>query len=142
GRTYRYFNGKVQYPFGFGLSYTSFTYEWQKMPANIKTAKDSLNFSIKVKNTGSVDGDEVVQVYVEYPAVDRMPVKELKAFKRVHVKAGGEETLQLSIPVAELQKWDLATRSWKLYPGTYSIFAGGNSADKKIAASVRTGGKK
>ena len=82
GRTYRYFNGKVQYPFGYGLSYTSFAYEWQKMPANIRTAKDSLTFSIKVKNTGSRDGDEVVQVYVEYPQVERMPLKELKAFKR------------------------------------------------------------
>jgi beta-glucosidase len=71
-----------------------------------------------------------------------MPVKELKAFKRVHVKAGGEEVVQLSIPVAELQKWDLATRSWKLYPGAYSIFAGGNSADKKITATVKAGSKK
>jgi beta-glucosidase len=142
GRTYRYFNGKVQYPFGYGLSYTSFAYEWQKMPAGIKTAKDSISFSIKVKNTGQMDGDEVVQVYVEYPTVDRMPVKELKAFKRVHVKAGGETEVQMSIPAADLQKWDLATRSWKLYPGTYTIFAGGNSGDKKIVATVKAGGKK
>ncbi|WP_207514498.1 glycoside hydrolase family 3 N-terminal domain-containing protein [Longitalea luteola] len=142
GRTYRYFNGKVQYPFGYGLSYTSFAYEWQKMPANIRTVKDSVTFSIKVKNTGSRDGDEVVQVYVEYPPVDRMPLKELKAYKRVHVKAGGEEMVQLSIPAAELQKWDLASRSWKLYPGNYTIFAGSNSADKKIVASVKAGGKK
>jgi beta-glucosidase len=137
GRTYRYFNGKVQYPFGYGLSYTSFAYEWQKMPAGIKTAKDSISFSIKVKNTGQMDGDEVVQVYVEYPTVDRMPLKELKAFKRVHVKAGGETEVQISIPAADLQKWDLATRSWKLYPGTYTIFAGGNSGDKKIVATVK-----
>lgn len=142
GRTYRYFNGKVQYPFGYGLSYTSFEYEWQKMPANMRTAKDSLNFSIKVKNTGSRDGDEVVQVYVEYPQVERMPLKELKAFKRVHVKAGGEAVVQLSIPAAELQKWDLATRSWKLYPGNYTIFAGGNSGDRKITATIKIGGKK
>lgn len=137
GRTYRYFNGKVQYPFGYGLSYTSFAYEWQKMPANIRTVKDSITFSIKVKNTGTRDGDEVVQVYVEYPHVDRMPLKELKAYKRVHVKAGGEETVQLSIPAAELQKWDLAARSWKLYPGSYTIFAGGNSADRKIVATIK-----
>jgi beta-glucosidase len=142
GRTYRYFTGKVQYPFGYGLSYTSFAYEWQKMPANIRTVKDSISFSIKVKNTGGMDGDEVVQVYVEYPAIDRMPVKELKAFKRVHVTAGGEATVQISIPATDLQKWDLASRSWKLYPGTYTIFAGGNSADKKIVATIKTGGKK
>lgn len=142
GRTYRYFTGKVQYPFGYGLSYTSFSYEWQKMPGSIRTIKDSISFSIKVKNTGSMDGDEVVQVYVEYPSIDRMPVKELKAFKRVHVTAGGETVVQISIPAADLQKWDLATRSWKLYPGSYTLFAGGNSADKKIVATIKAGGKK
>jgi beta-glucosidase len=91
---------------------------------------------------GKVDADEVVQVYVQYPQVDRMPLKELKAFKRVHVKAMEVEEVQLAIPVADLQKWDLATRSWKLYPGTYTIFAGGNSADKKIVATVATVSKK
>ena len=84
-----------------------------------------------------MDGDEVVQVYVEYPPVDRMPLKELKAFKRVQVKAGGEAEVQISIPATDLQKWDLATRSWKLYPGVYTIFAGGNSNDKKIVATVK-----
>jgi beta-glucosidase len=142
GRTYRYFNGKVQYPFGFGLSYTSFDYEWSKWPVSFHSAKDSIKFSIKVKNMGKVDADEVVQVYVQYPQVDRMPLKELKAFKRVHVKAMEVEEVQLAIPVADLQKWDLATRSWKLYPGTYTIFAGGNSADKKIVATVATVSKK
>jgi beta-glucosidase len=137
GRTYRYFNGKVQYPFGYGLSYTSFDYEWRNWPVSFNSAKDTIKFSIKVKNTGNMDGDEVVQVYVEYPPVDRMPLKELKAFKRVHVKASGVEEVQLSIPAADLQKWDLATRSWKLYPGTYTIFAGGNSTDKKIVATVK-----
>jgi beta-glucosidase len=142
GRTYRYFSGKVQYPFGYGLSYTSFAYEWAQMPGNIRTAKDSISFSIKVKNTGSMDGDEVVQVYVEYPPVERMPLKELKAFKRVQVKAGGSATVQLTIPAADLQKWDLTTNSWKLYPGAYTLFAGGNSTDKKIVATIKAGSKK
>ena len=142
GRTYRYFNGNVQYPFGYGLSYTSFAYEWQKMPAAIRSAKDTVSFSVKVKNTGSMDGDEVVQVYVEYPAVERMPLKELKAFKRVHIAAGGETVVQLNIPAADLQKWDLATGTWKLYPGNYTIFAGGNSNDKKVVATIKAGGKK
>jgi len=142
GRTYRYFNGNVQYPFGYGLSYTSFAYEWQKMPAAIRSAKDTVSFSVKVKNTGSMDGDEVVQVYVEYPAVERMPLKELKAFKRVHIPAGGETVVDLNIPAAELQKWDLATGTWKLYPGNYTIFAGGHSNDKKVTATIKAGGKK
>jgi beta-glucosidase len=142
GRTYRYFNGNVQYPFGYGLSYTSFAYEWQKMPAAIRSAKDTVSFSVKVKNTGSMDGDEVVQVYVEYPAIERMPLKELKAFKRVHIPAGGETVVQLNIPATDLQKWDLATGTWKLYPGNYTIFAGGNSNDKKVVATIKAGGKK
>jgi beta-glucosidase len=142
GRTYRYFNGNVQYPFGYGLSYTSFAYEWQKMPAAIRSAKDTVSFSVKVKNTGSMDGDEVVQVYVEYPAIERMPLKELKAFKRVHIPAGGETVVQLNIPATDLQKWDLATGTWKLYSGNYTIFAGGNSNDKKVVATIKAGGKK
>jgi beta-glucosidase len=142
GRTYRYFTGKVQYPFGYGLSYTSFDYEWNDWPVSFHSAKDTIKCSIKVKNMGRMDADEVVQVYVEYPPIDRMPVKELKAFKRVHVKARDVEEVQLAIPVADLQKWDLATRNWKLYPGTYTIFAGGNSTDKKIVATVKTVGKK
>jgi beta-glucosidase len=71
-----------------------------------------------------------------------MPVKELKAFKRVHIAAGGETIVQMNIPAAELQKWDLATGTWKLYPGNYTIFAGGNSNDKKVAATIKAGGKK
>jgi beta-glucosidase len=137
GRTYRYFDGKVQYPFGFGLSYTSFAYEWQQMPAAPRALKDSISFSLKVKNTGPMDGDEVVQVYIEYPQQDRMPLKELKAFKRVHVATGQEAVVQFKIPVSELQKWDMPTHNWKLYPGTYTIYAGGNALDKKITASVK-----
>jgi beta-glucosidase len=127
----------VQYPFGYGLSYTSFAYDWQTMPGNIRSAKDTVSFSVKVKNTGAMDGDEVVQVYVEYPTVDRMPLKELKAFKRVHIAAGAEEVVQLHIPVTELQKWDINSRGWKLYPGNYTIFAGGNSTDKKVVATIK-----
>jgi beta-glucosidase len=127
----------VQYPFGFGLSYTSFAYEWQQMPAAPRTLNDSISFSLKVKNTGSMDGDEVVQIYVEYPPQERMPLKELKAFKRVHVAAGQEKIISFKVPVKELQKWDLGTHNWKLYPGSYTIYAGGNAQDKKITASVK-----
>jgi beta-glucosidase len=73
GRTYRYFSGDVQYPFGFGLSYTNFKYEWNKTPASPKKITDTLSFSINVKNTGNYNGDEVVQVYLKYPTAERMP---------------------------------------------------------------------
>jgi beta-glucosidase len=137
GRTYRYFDGKVQYPFGFGLSYTSFNYSWQQQPGKVGALKDTLLFSATIKNTGGMDGDEVAQVYIQYPALERMPLKELKSFKRVHIGKGGEQTIQFRIPVTELQKWDLKQQKWMLYPGDYSILIGSSSQEIKLNASLR-----
>jgi len=132
GRTYRYFNGPVQYPFGFGLSYTSFEYLAEKSPAKKYNAKDTVDVTVKVKNTGKMDGDEVVQAYIQYPQVNRMPVKELKGFKRVTVTKGGEQSVTIKIPVKDLQKWDLKTHGWKTYPGDYKLVLGSNSQDSKL----------
>lgn len=137
GRTYRYFNGNVQYPFGFGLSYTSFDYTWKQEPGKINSLKDTLVFSATIRNTGAMDGDEVAQVYIKYPAVERMPLKELKGFKRIHIAKDGEQTVQFYVPVAELQKWDLQQKKWILYPGDYTISIGSNSADIKLNAVVK-----
>lgn len=132
GRTYRYFNGPVQYPFGFGLSYTSFEYQAEKSPAKKYTARDTINVAINVKNTGKMDGDEVVQAYIQYPQIDRMPIKELKGFKRVSVARGGEQSATIKIPVKDLQKWDLKTNRWKTYPGAYKLVLGSSSQDDKL----------
>jgi beta-glucosidase len=129
GRTYRYFNGKVQYPFGFGLSYTTFNYAWAQQPKNVYALKDTIHITVNVQNTGHYDGDEVVQAYIQYPNLERMPVKELKAFKRVSITKGGQQAVELSIPVSELQKWDLGGRQWKLYKGQYTVAVGKSSAD-------------
>ncbi|CAN5554131.1 glycoside hydrolase family 3 C-terminal domain-containing protein [soil metagenome] len=129
GRTYRYFDGKVQYPFGYGLSYTNFKTEFVKQPAAVIAEKDKISFSLNIANSGSYDGDEVVQVYIEYPGIDRMPLKELKAFKRISVKKGKSGMLQFSIPATELKKWDLNQHGWKLYPGDYYVCIGKNSGE-------------
>ena len=134
GRTYRYFNSKVQYPFGFGMSYTSFEYTWIKQPV---VSKDSISFSIKVKNTGKYNGDEVVQVYISYPELPGMPFKELKAFKRLPVKINDEEIAVFSIPVSELQKWDIKKHSWKVYKGNYKITLGSNAAEERLTAAIK-----
>jgi len=132
GRTYRYYNGPVQYPFGFGLSYTTFNYELKSGPKEKYKLKDTVTAEIQVKNTGAMNGDEVIQAYIEYPQIDRMPVKELKSFKRVSVTKGGAQTVSIKIPVEELQKWDIAAHSWKLYPGNYKLVLGSSSADEKL----------
>ena len=134
GRGYRYFEGRAQYPFGFGLSYTSFSYEWTKKPAATAALKDSLSFSVKLGNTGSCNGDEVVQVYIKYPPAERMPIRELKAFKRVYLAKDGSAVLNFTVPVAELQKWDLAAGKWKLYNGNYTVAVGASSQDEKLEA--------
>jgi beta-glucosidase len=142
GRTYRYYNGPVQYPFGFGLSYTSFSYyAVQQGLKPLYSTADTISISVKVKNTGAMDGDEVVQGYITYPNIDRMPVKELKAFKRVSVAKGGEQVVSLHIPVKDLQKWDLATHKWKVYPGDYQLNLGSNSQDNKLSMHFTVSGK-
>jgi beta-glucosidase len=129
GRTYRYFKGAVQYPFGFGLSYTTFNYAWKDMPQQKYILKDSITFSIKLTNTGKMDADEVVQCYIQYPGLERMPLKELKSFKRVTIEQGQERIVNITIPVSELQKWDSKSHKWRLYPGTYQLLIGNNSAN-------------
>jgi len=132
-RTYRYFSAPVQYPFGFGLSYTTFDYQTQTSPAKQYKLKDTLAVTVNIKNTGKLDGDEVMQAYIEYPKIDRMPIKELKGFKRVSIIEGGQQLITVKIPIAELQKWDMQKHGWQLYPGNYKLVLGSNSQDEKLS---------
>src|SRR6201999_2598028 len=93
---------------------------------------DTISVAVGVINDGKMDGSEVVQAYIRYPNLDRMPIKELKAFHRIAVPHSQGRDLQLSIPIKELQKWDLATGKWKLYPGDCKLVLGSNSGDEKL----------
>ena len=137
GRTYRYFSGIPEYPFGFGLSYTSFVYSWAMAPKNTYRNKDSIQMAVQVENTGNYDGDEVLQAYIEYPNLERMPVKELKGFKRTNVSKGNTVKVNLTIPVAELQKWDLTNHKWKLYKGQYTVCIGKNAGEFVLRKEFR-----
>jgi beta-glucosidase len=128
-RTYRYFKGKPEYPFGYGLSYTKFNYAWSQAPEKSYRSTDTIRVRVAVSNTGDFDGDEVLQAYITYPNMERMPLKELKAFKRIHVSKGDKTETVLEIPVSELQKWDLQQHGWKLYKGNYRINIGKNSEE-------------
>ena len=128
-RTYRYFKGPVQYPFGFGLSYGKFDYKWSKEPLTRYKDGDSIQVAVNVSNSGEYDADDVLQIYIEYPNLERMPVRELKAFKRIAVAKGSLTSAIIKIAVADLQKWSLKENKWKLNKGTYAICVGKNSRD-------------
>ena len=132
GRTYRYYNGPVQYPFGFGMSYTSFSYALKSEIKSQYKLADTITTVIQVTNTGKMDGDDVVQAYIEYPQIARMPLKELKGFKRVSVAKGGSQSVTIKIHVMDLQKWDLQAHGWKVYPGDYKLVLGSDSRDEKV----------
>ena len=135
GRTYRYFKGNVQYPFGYGLSYTNFDYQWKQQPHDRYKVSDSIQFSVAIKNVGSFDGDEVVQAYIEYPDMEGMPLKELKAFRKVSISKGSTENVMLTIPLSELQKWDEASHAWKLYKGKYKVCISRNANEPMLVKS-------
>lgn len=84
-----------------------------------------------------MNGDEVAQVYIKYPSLERMPLKELKGFKRVFIKKGSVQTVEFHIPVNELQKWDLAQKKWVLYPGDYTVSIGSSSQDIRLSSTVK-----
>ncbi|WP_204985889.1 glycoside hydrolase family 3 N-terminal domain-containing protein [Mucilaginibacter psychrotolerans] len=132
GRTYRYHTGKVQYPFGYGLGYTTFSYQAASTIKKEYKLKDTITISCNVANTGKAAGIETAQAYVVYPQIANLPLQELKDFTKVEINAGDTKLVQLKIPVAELQKWDAVQHKFRLFPGSYAINVGSNSADEAI----------
>jgi beta-glucosidase len=136
---YRYFDTfskPVAYPFGFGLSYT--TFEMSKPVAKAK-GKDAIEVSITVKNTGSVSGKEVAQVYVSAPQgrIEK-PAHELKAFAKTReLQPGESQTLTMTIPVRDLASFDEAGSQWLTEAGTYTFHIGASSRDIKATAQLK-----
>lgn len=137
GRTYRFFRGQPLYPFGHGLSYTTFRYAGLRASAPLLRAGDTVTVSVDVTNTGARDGDEVVQLYVQHPrsSVER-PVQELKGFVRVPLRAGETRTVRLALPADELRYWDAAADRWVLEPGPVRIRVGASSADIRLEQTL------
>lgn len=126
GRTYRYFKGEPLYPFGYGLSYTTF-----------KTGKpvyDAVNGKVRVEvsNTGKRDGVEIVQVYVRNVSDKEGPIKTLRGFSRVALKAGEGKTVDIDFPRESFECWDSSTNTMRVVPGRYELMAGSSSADKDL----------
>ena len=135
---YRYFDTfqkNVAYPFGFGLSYTTFQFTKPVVKAK---GKDAVEVSITVKNTGSVAGKEVAQVYVQAPKGRlEKPVQELKAFAKTReLQPGESQTLTITIPVRDLASFDEAKSQWLTEAGTYTFRIGASSRDIRTTASL------
>lgn len=132
GRTYRYFKGEVLYPFGHGLSYTTFEYSQPQInPTSITTNQD-VNLTFELKNTGEIDGDEVVQIYIKYPNHPEEPIKALKGFRRVNIKAGKTTTLNFTLEPKTFQTFNVKSEQFEVVPGQYQILIGGSSADSAL----------
>jgi len=101
-RTYRYFDGTPLYPFGYGLSYTSFAYSELKLPTAPVNAGDTVAASVTVANTGKVAGDEVVELYLNFPKVPGAPMKALRGFQRVHLEAGASQQIKFELKPRDL----------------------------------------
>jgi len=137
GRTYLYSKEKPLYPFGFGLSYTSFAYEGLSLSAPTVAPDGAVDVTVKVKNTGKRASDEVVQLYVQHlgSAVER-PQLELKGFKRVRIEAGVEKDVTLQLKPRDLAYWDEAKHVWKVEKEQVRVLAGGASDKLPVLATI------
>lgn len=137
---YRYFDTKdvaPQFPFGFGLSYTTFEYSGLKVTAGKVSGEQPIEVSLDVRNTGARPGAEVVELYVHdgHSKIDR-PVRELKGFHRVELKAGETQTVHFTLDRAALSYWGPAQSAWVAEPGTFEIQVGASSRDIRLRAPL------
>jgi beta-glucosidase len=137
GRTYMYFKGQPLYPFGYGLSYTTFKYSGLKTSSPTLAKDGSLTVSVSVKNTGKRAGDEVVQLYVKYAqSALEHPAQELRGFKRVALQPGETKTVQIPLAASTLGYWDTNQNSSVVEPGKLELRLGASSADIRLKKTV------
>jgi beta-glucosidase len=123
-RTYRYFDGEPLYPFGYGLSFTSFTYKNPRVDHAKLNAGQAVTVSVEVANAGAMAGDEVVQLYLTHPGVDGAALRALKGFQRVHLDRGEKKTVSFSLSDRELSIVD-AEGKRRVVRGDVQIWVGG-----------------
>jgi beta-glucosidase len=130
GYTYMYFTGQPVFPFGHGLSYTSFTYSPIKVSAKQVKAEDTFDLSVDVTNSGSRAGDEVVQFYGhEEKCSVKQPNEKLIAFQRIHLDPGESKTVTQSVPALRMAIYDETQHRFVVEPGVFDVIAGSSSAD-------------
>lgn len=133
GRTYMYSDKTPLYPFGYGLSYTKFEYSEVKLSKPELSQADSLYVSVKIKNTGNYEGDEVVQLYVKNKISQQpQPIKALRGFKRISLKKGETKTIQIPLKSEDLRTFDEVKNRFVVDAGTYEIQIGASCEDIRL----------
>jgi beta-glucosidase len=137
GRTYMYFKNIPLFPFGYGLTYTSFNYSELKTDKKTIGKDDIVNVSFTLQNTGNFDGDEVAQLYASFPdsRVER-PAKALKGFKRVHIKKGESVNVTIPVKASDLTYWDTNTGKWTFESGKVRLGIGRSSDDILLTGGI------
>ena len=144
GRTYRYFEGKPLYPFGYGLSYTKFSYTGLMLPKNAINAGDPLTAEVTIANTGKLEGDEVAQLYLAFPNTPGAPLRALRGFKRVHLKPGESQKVEFELKDRDLSMVNDAGEPI-IAEGKYSVSIGGgqpNTGAPSVAGVFQVKGTK
>ncbi|MFV8324770.1 glycoside hydrolase family 3 C-terminal domain-containing protein [Flavobacterium sp. ZS1P14] len=140
---YRWFDTKKiepLYPFGYGLSYTTFAFDNVKTDQKSYTTDETIAISVTVKNTGKVDGKEVLQLYSsQSDSKITRAAQELKGFQKVLVAAGNSKTVTIQVPVQELAYYNVATKKWTVEPGNYTLKLGSSSRDikKEVVVTIK-----
>jgi beta-glucosidase len=138
GRTYMYFNGDPLYPFGYGLSYTTFDYQNIHVEGGRLQADKAVTLSAEISNVGHVAGVEVVQFYVATGGKQQRPIKQLAGFKRVSLQPGEKQTVSFSLPHNHiaLRYWDDAKGQFAYEPGSVQLMIGSSSADIRLHGHI------
>jgi beta-glucosidase len=132
GRTYRYFTDAL-FPFGYGLSYTQF-----EMGDASSSVNGDITVTTTVRNTGKKDGTETVQLYIRNLQDPDGPLKSLRGFQRVSVKAGQTQTVTLKLDRKRFEFWDPETNTMRVKPGQYEILVGNSSNDQNLKKQTVT----
>ena len=136
---YRWYDANHVEPkfcFGFGLSYTTFSY----IQANVRTVSSGdvkAMASVMIKNTGERDGEEVVQLYLQYPAAAGEPPKQLRGFSKVFLKKGQATLVELPITQRDVSIWDTNTHSWQVVQGTFTAYIGSSNRDIHLSQTFQ-----
>tara|TARA_B110000027_G_scaffold77404_1_gene82471 strand:- start:880 stop:3096 length:2217 start_codon:yes stop_codon:yes gene_type:complete len=134
GFTYRYYKGEALYPFGHGISYTTFKYSDMIIDKTMIDDTDDILVSVKVKNSGDIDGEEVVQLYVkDVESTTWMPIKQLREFRRISLKKGEEKTVEFKLsPIKDMRYYDALKQNYAVEPGEFEIQIGSSSRDIRL----------